>query len=82
MNAKGNSICYNKCGSKNYKASMDEFLDFCSAYEDKMSKRRPRSFFIARLNAYNGVWTTPGLQRSCVQCIMEVKVVVHPLMID
>ena len=49
LNAIGNSMCCAKCVSSNHKALMDKFVDFCTAYEDRIENEENDALFYSKL---------------------------------
>ena len=50
MNVMSNSMCCTKCAIQNHKVLMDEFIDFCSAYEEKMKREETELIFYSKVD--------------------------------
>ena len=49
LNAMSNNMCCAKCATANHKTLMEEFIDFCSAYEDKIAEEENDRLFFSKL---------------------------------
>ena len=81
VNAIGNSMCCRKCAVSNHKDMMNDFVAFCTEYEDKIKKEEEDKLFYSKVEQLDISGCSIIKQRqSFILCTMEVKVVIVFLM--
>ena len=50
VNAISNSMCCSKCALSNHKALMNDFIDFCSAYKENITKEENEKLFYSKFD--------------------------------